>query len=252
MMWRRFIILLFIINITTLLFAQRPGVCMKGMNDRQKDQFVGAVKIVKTVTYEADFSRRVAENGEFISSSVRTYFENGEIDRERINDEQGQLLSLTIYQYRDGHKYVSTTYDANDTRTLQTLYDYNEDGVCTFMRLTDAIAVTISTNNIKHGENWVEMSERFRDGETVNERFIYDKKGHLIEHNKFGSADQTINTTYVIGKKGVATKAKIKQNGTKQTITYEYEFDTQGNWTKRITYAGGIAKEIATREISYY
>lgn len=251
-MFHRIIFLITLLQSSVLLFAQRPGICLAGMNSRQVDQLFDDVKYVNTITYEADYSRHIAEKGSFISASTRYYFQNGDIDRERITDEQGQLLSLTIYQYRDNKIYVSTTYDANDTRTLQTLYDCDSLGICTFMRLTDAIAVTISTTNIKRGDKWVEAKERFHDGEMATERYTYDKNGRLIQKTTIGSSDQTIETSYSISKKGHPTKAHTKQNGDRKTIKYEYEFDSHNNWTKRITYIDGIAKEIATREISYY
>ena len=82
------------------------------------DSFVGALSDFADTTVVDVFASRAAAVREvkfrirLLEDCHREFFvaheiklpSNGEIDRERINDEQDQLLSLTIYQYRDGHK----------------------------------------------------------------------------------------------------------------------------------------------------
>jgi len=58
--------------------------------------------------------------------------------------------------------------------------------------------------------------------------------------------------TYTYNDKGDLSKDSINTNGKSSEITYEYTYDTQGNWTTRTQYNDGKVKEMIQRDIEYY
>ena len=58
--------------------------------------------------------------------------------------------------------------------------------------------------------------------------------------------------TYTYNDKGDLSKDSINTNGKSSEITYEYTYDTQGNWTTRTQYNDVKVKEMIQRDIEYY
>ncbi|MCQ2227631.1 MAG: hypothetical protein MJZ01_06975 [Bacteroidales bacterium] len=234
-------------------FAQFPqaGVEPIGMTCRQAQGLSTNVQTIRTSTYVVDFSRHVIQQGEFLESVERNYNAIGQLESERSFDADGNKLRGTLYQYRDSNLYVSTHLDAQGQRQLQTLYAYTADGFCARMRLTDAMGLTISTSEISHTQTWSSVSESYNtDGESVETRYEYNKQGYLVNVTRRG--DVTSSTTFSYGFKKLPTKMTIEKAGSKETFTFEYETNTQGDWTVRTTYKDGTPVEIARREITYF
>lgn len=245
-----FSIILFSV-ISVIVFAQRPGVNPLFVSDMRTDQFFGKVHTVTEQTFKINYERRVIKQGEFVGASTRIYNVDGSIATETTNDETGELLTRTIYQYANGVKSVSTTYSANGARTLQTLYAFTADSVCARMRCTDAIGVTFCTAEVSHKKNWSMIEETFADGENVATEYLYNDNLRLtkIIANSNGNRREmqfTLDTT------GHPRRAITKGQGHKITTDYTYTLDNQGNWTERIATVNGIPSEITRRVIEYY
>lgn len=58
--------------------------------------------------------------------------------------------------------------------------------------------------------------------------------------------------TYSYNSNGNLSKDSIDTNGKTSEITYEYTYDTQGNWITQTQYSDGKIKETIQREIEYY
>lgn len=235
------------------------GVCPIGFSDCQTDGFHSAVKQYTETTFEPIFERGLVQKGRQVSCVEHIYDAAGNIQSRRTFDSDGQKLTGTLYQYRDGVKYVATMRDANGKRTLQTLYEQNDsNNLCTLMRMTDAIAITIGTTRVRHEKLYVRTTETYHDGEVINTDYRYNNNGTLRSVCKDGDAAQIITFSYgfrplvIFGKQWLAKKMTIVDNVGVRVYTYDYETDERGEWTRRTTWSNGNVVEIAERVIEYW
>lgn len=231
--------------------AQVPGVNPIGASDRDVDQVLGKVNVMTETTVAVDYSRHTIEPSGFIWKVETTWDESGMIQSSRSFDEDGLKLSGTLYQYKDGVKNVTTSFDSGGTRTLQTLYSFTNDGVCARMRVTDAIGVTISTAEVSHKERWSAIAEKYDDGEVVTTEYFYDANTRLIKRT-ISSSEQHSVLSITLNAEGFAAKSVLKDKHGKTTFEYDYEYDNHGNWTRRVTKTNGIPTQIATRDYVYF
>ena len=244
---------------TTLVCAQKipHGVCPVGLSDCNTDGFHSAVKSYTETTFNVVSERGLTLKGEQTACVSCEYDKDGNIQNKRTFDVDGQKLTGTLYQYRDNAKYVATTRDANGKRTIQILYEQNDSNhLCTLMRMTDAIAITISTMRIRHEHLYVRTTETYHDGEVINTDYFYNKNGTLSKILSDGDAAPITTFSYgllpFLTKRVLPTKMTIATNRQTSVYTYEYETDEHGEWTRRTTYLDGKAIEIAERVIEYW
>ncbi|MDD7724593.1 MAG: hypothetical protein PUJ24_02890 [Bacteroidales bacterium] len=240
-------------TLSVVALAQPAGVCPMGATDVATAQLRGRVMTVECETWSVDFSRHTVVKSDKTAHTVVKYGERGELTMTTAYDADGQMDSKTIYQYGDdGRKRVSTTYSAKGDRTLQTLYAYTADGYLARMRFTDADAVTISTTEVGTAAGWSQTSELFGDGERVLTTYTYDDQTRLAQKEvDNGNATSTLRLT--MGLDGLPSRGTYTtSDGRRQTLTFEHEKDSAGNWTRRVTYVDGTATEVAERKIEYY
>lgn len=235
------------------LRAQPAGVNLEGRSDRFTAQLQGNVATVDETTWKIDYSRRTLERAEQTSHATDSFNVKGNILWRKTFDEDGLQESHTIYQYDEkGQKRVSTTYSRTGERALQTLYAYTVDGFLARMRFTDADATTISTTEVGIADFWTETVEMYKDGEKVSTIYHYDNEIRLdrVSRND-GHISTEMRYRYVVGKlpsRGTYTTS----DGRKYSMTYEYETDEAGNWTRMVTYVDGRATEERVRTITYH
>lgn len=237
---------------TISLAAQQPGINPKNLSDCRTAQLKGHVAIVSETTTTIDYSRHTIEYGDVKHIIKRYYSDDGSITKEERLDGNGLLIQKTIYQYKDGLKSVSTTYDASNTRTLQTLYANTADGFCARLRCTDAIGVTISTSEISVKEDWTKQTEEFNDGEVVNTEWLYNAKGELIKITSKGHGTSSVSTIS-INDNGHPEKCIVKNNGKRSIIEYSYgKLSPEGNWLEQTISENGTPTEYKTRVITLH
>ncbi|MCF0190336.1 MAG: hypothetical protein HUJ96_03635 [Marinilabiliaceae bacterium] len=233
------------------VISQQFSVAPLGMSDRENDQLYGPVVSVDETTWRVDYSRRTVVKGEFVMSYLTTYRSDGGVESQINKDNQGMELTKTVHQYEEnGDKRVSTTYSSDGQRTLQMLYLYTSDGLCASIRLTDALAVTISTSEVSHGQNWSGVDEVFADGEVRATVYKYNDKGRLTEISVKSNNEQT-RTEMRLDSNGHPVKQTVTSTTQKSTYTYEYEVDEHRNWVRRIKYEKGTPVMLTTRIIKY-
>ena len=231
--------------------AQRFGVNCSGATDCETAQLYGSVQKVTERVYKIDFSQREIRKGENLSVYAVEFNEDGSVRGEQTFDAAGELLSKTIYQYKDSMKSVSTSYDATGTRTLQTLYANTADGVVARMRYTDAIGITISTSEVSHMPQWAAISESFNDGEKVILEYFYNENRRLVRELK-SSNNIVTERVLTLDNAGQPRKAVEKENRRKTTYEYEHKLDSHNNWIQRIVRRNGEPMQLVEREIVYF
>ncbi len=232
--------------------AQPAGVNPEGATDLMTAQLAGGVTSVKSITWSVDYSRHTVVKAQQTVCTADTYGPDGNIRTRQTFDADGQPDTKTIFQYTDsGEKRVSTTYSATGERTLQTLYAYTADGFLARMRFTDAAAVTISTTEVSVMPTWTQTAELFKDGEKVVTTYTYDANLRLIGISKKDGLSHS-ELKLSLGYDGLPARGTYSASfGHKATMTYEHTVDSHGNWTRRVTYADGVATEVTERTIEY-
>lgn len=80
----------------------------------------------------------------------------------------------------------------------------------------------------------------------------YDEQGRIAEEWKTGITDNSTHSIYEYGLYNLCTNSMNYRNDTLQsTDTYEYVFDTHGNFTKRKRYTNGRIINVLYRRIYY-
>lgn len=226
-----------------------------GMSDRENAQLYGEVISIKESIYKADFSRRVVEKGEFITSHKVTYNSAGNEVSDIKLDIDGTEGGKTITQYNEeGFKRVTTEYNELGDRIMQTLYSFTADGLCAKTRLTDAMAITMATSEVSHGDKWASVSMVYVGafGEDTSEsRFEYDNKGR-IEKSIITTADNTTIKQAKLDSNGHAKTILTTVNGkTESKKRYTYVLDHRNNWTESVEYVDNKPVEVRYRTIEY-
>lgn len=196
-------------------------------------------------TLEYDLNNKVKEK------IIFTYNENGNIIEENIFDNNDKFDYKVVFKYNDKGYLIDRSLYKNDGKLhSKFVYKYNKkDNQINKSLYFDG--ELDSTEDYKYDDkgNLIESNVvsygKFINWETSF--FEFDNQGNLIEessniNSKEGSLD--LITTYNYNKYG----DKI----TKDDTTYEYVYDSQKNWIKRIEFYNGVPKFIVERKIEYY
>ncbi len=145
-----------------------------------------------------------------------------------------QLLTLKKYTYSQDNIAKITTYDNNDQIIDCIEYKSYQDKNPTEISFTNNAYENNCTLKYKNGL-WVEM--------------IFDQTNKIeVERDDNGLPITSSRCTFTYGEDGEEYEISDLQ------IRYEYEYDQQGNWIKRVSYNRQTNQpiNILDREITYY
>ncbi len=184
-----------------LEFEYQDGRLQKAINRRARSQQIflynetNQLTISKSEQYEKQYT--YYKNGMLKNASVtKTYDRDGILNMDC--DETGRVLALRMWAT---HPIVSTLVETDFT------YEYNSDGLC----------------NVKHGKAFIE------------ERGIHIGKDYFyITDSLFTTSRYTYNDRHDIVKWEEEYYTRKKEISGNFTVEFSYEYDEQGNWTRRI------------------
>ncbi len=192
-------------------------------NDWQKDDLQGRVKHITTTTGEA------LQHGDSLSFGKYTYTEEVFYDSKGLKthatttDENGLLNLQCVYEHdRQGNMIAADIRDIENKPVMRNLFEYNSQGHMTKMSSVDPDGHT----------DLIVVYENDSSGNKIKET-VYDHLGRVVYAQE---ADSVYD---------------------KQTENAHYQYDSQGNWTRKITYQTDTDNiEYPTflwiREIEYY
>ncbi len=105
----------------------------------------------------------------------------------------------------------------------------------------------------KHPKPYVK-NKKTRIG-TSKETYEYDAKNRLIKKSEYNAIGELFSyIQYAYDKEGNKISLdKFDEKGKKTySETYEYQYDSHHNWTKKITYKKGKKDSVEIRKITYY
>lgn len=168
----------------------------------------------ETAHYQNEYNRegQLVRKNELLTSSEETYVYNS----------KGQLES--VMSFRGGYSTECTyTYDKNgnltketdgETGTVVKRYEYNDKNQCvaSYNYYPDDGSLLSKEVYAYDGNGLKKSMTRYVDDEAVGlEVYEYNDRGDMVEE-RHEQGDETI-----------------------ETMTYEYEYDEQGNWTTKLT-----------------
>ncbi len=203
--------------------------------------------------YITDKYRIDHSTGKFYVRYSYKYDENNKKTVMEESDPFGSLKSRTIYKYdANGKLSEETMYTGNSNSCYNRKnYSYDEDGseICEeYFRCDSFLNKTIRRFD-RHG-NVIEVS-RYGDGD----KFIYKNvNSYDGDGNITGEISYIANDTFPPHQ----NYFKYDDNGNLvswcDVLFFKYEFDSNGNWTKRIEFDNGVLRQmqVTEREIRYY
>ena len=275
-----------------ILFLSFIACSDKPENDLSNFNLKGKVKSFSQESYEVKVRKENIIKGRkidgfnepdapFSPSSFRIHFkfdENGNtIETNNVNS-KGKLHDKSIYKYNDkGNLFESSTlYKENET--TKQIYNYNTKGKLIginyfrnekfFMEdyyqyddkgnLIDYSSWTVDPKKLqwqthfKYNEqgNLIEKEHNRSENDSYVETFKYDDRGNIII--KKGGLDE--KTTYVYDEKNNVIQKTYynEKDEIQRSLNFEYEYDNNDNWTKRVAFILDKPGAISIREYEYY
>lgn len=263
--------------------------CSKDKNGLAWYEASGPVKSIRTSGYNAvEKFGELSEGAVLYDDDVNTLIEfnkDGDVTELSKLDYKGNLLEKNISKYDSNGKIIgSTNYDGNGDEIGRSVYTYNEDDkiikVVFYNKSGKVKSIQenewkgnkqikrIFTNEYEKGN----YSEYEYDGSKLVRTVEYDKdgkktgryeeyeNGDVSKINKFVNPKFTTSLSY--NEKGLCSaiiNGHLSSIGIYSLVDgvsriYEYEFDDQGNWIKRVEREKDSKKAtcIIVREIEYY
>jgi hypothetical protein len=247
--------------IVIFILTALPSLAQKQMTDKGEEGLKGQVK---TVTVELAQLSNV--NGKWVEgkrypASVDTYDLKGDLtQRDRI-DYKGKPLDKSVYSYLDSERVVKIDlFEASFAIpgppapfAVSEAAKSNRDSRYTFKfkYIYDSEGRRVETD-------WYE-----NDGRVFSRDFYeYDVNGHQVKHKSYGGdGSPGIEKTFLYDNKGNVKEAiNHPPFGKDGRYSYEYKFDSTGNWIRRAS-SKWVTKdgksyfepfEITYRSITYY
>lgn len=164
---------------------------------------------------------------------------NNEIECGQYNENE-QCLQKYVYHYDDENRVVKRELfdqDEESPRKQKVIYKYDNQGNCVEEHTYEnEVLHNITFMEYDKNGNRIVLNQEFEDKDIINKTiFGYDEHNHLIRQENYSSFS---------GKSEMECRVH----------TYEYEYDTQGNWVKCITNLDKVKSLVNTnfRTIEYY
>lgn len=217
------------------------------------------VQTIKEVQYEAVENSGKIEKGSYICCAHFFVFnEDGNKAEESLADPDGSDASRAVYSYdKKGRRTEVNTYHPDGKHSLKVNSTFNKKGFEIERILTDTDGGT---------DNWKTLYKYDKKGKKLEEEILqqnslvakifykYDANGNVSETEQIGADGiSSVVRSFKYDEKGNKVEMKEISKGVLKVLhTYEYEFDSNGNWIRQISYEEGKAIMVTEREISYF
>lgn len=191
---------------------------------------------------------------EVVSKETYTVVNPGKTRKAYKYNPKGELISTTEYEYNDLNQLVTNTeFDASGSKVSELAYTYNDE-----KQMIKQVSIHFPTDHhslyTARYENGLLTEETMEGSVYMHIKNKFDAKGNVIESLYYSASDSLEYTIY----KKYDDKANMTEyrfdNGDDVPLTesYQYEYDKQGNWTKRIIFEEQKPQCIIERKITYY
>jgi len=214
-----------------IIFSLSHGYAQKAKTDRDDDELKGQVQ--KVVIEKAKLSKVGAEEFETRRelSEVVTYDNRGDRVRRETYDKEG-LLETEVYGYEEGDRVVKTELSAGGRERLGGI----GPGPAPHSDLRYSIKFKYKYDS---QGNRTEVA-RLRNNDRLTTRSVrrFDNQGNKIEESIYalnGSRIRKVSNLFDSHGNITESSHDLADDRFDSRYSYTYEFDAQGNWTKKVT-----------------
>ena len=196
------------------------------------------------------------ENQKLDSKEIFEY-ENALLSKHILFNSIGTIGKKTLFEYDSNGNLISQKkYSGQDKLQYDTSYLYNLKGQLTAQqKLIPSINYTMK-ESYKYDDfnNLIVRTKTARIG-TTKETFRYNSKALPIkksEYNAMGELFSVIVYEYNLQNDKTSLKKYDANNTMNYYESYEYVYDSKGNWTEKTSFEKGEKVSLEKRTINYY
>jgi hypothetical protein len=206
--------------------------------------------------YEEKITDYDLQNRQEITSKVIAYDSSNQRIREEVHHpmkelNEGSGITSFSYQYDAQGRVIQTIGVSDKKETVHITTEYNHSGQVAkqVFRGYTSMEFTYDEKGRKAGYR------RYRDDGTLfsESAFKYDDKDRVTWHAYKNTEQQTTEiTTREYNQRGDVLTETIESAATKKTTRFNYEYDAQGNWTRKSISPEDRPVIVVERSLEYY
>jgi len=206
----------------------------------------------KNLMEKKTFSNQDTPNGKI----TYIYDRKGNLKGENIYLDSEYVQAKNLFQYDSQNRKIAETSYSKDKVLYTTEYEYSGKNLIR-KETKDADGKLLSSEKTAYDEKGNPVArysyDSYDNAETKDE-FIYDKNNNLIQWNlaRNNAKEMQVDYTYDGHNNITATKAINGKGEIMDDHTYTYEYDKEGNWTKKIISVNGKPAIITERTFTYF
>jgi YD repeat-containing protein len=219
-----------------------------GMQKTEK-KFDNEGRLIETTTYNTQNNPT--------GRMTYSYDKKGNLTNEDIYMNYNLLVAKNISEYdKDNHKIAETRLDKNSKVIYKTTYKYDNGRLIEKETRNNKGKVEYLqkiTFDEKGNETRQYTFDAFDNSET-EDLYKYDARGNKIRWEIIKNKKPVMNAGYRYDDNNNLLEIIVNDADNKmiENKMYEYKYDNQGNWTRKVIYSDGIPKFIIERNITYY
>lgn len=199
---------------------------------------------------------RFCNDGDILGKSINTIVD-GKVQKQDCYDGDGVLEYKILFE-RDGENLKSRiTYDEDGNETDKIIYEYDGDRIKSVTHYSKGELygkiIYSKFEEFKHIEGLCYDKEGNVDGK-VEEKYTNGRKTKLMYGKDFSATmELNENNDYIKSTGCYVNKLDEIISKEDETFYYEYDYDSNKNWIKRISYKGDAKKpyQVIERTIIY-
>lgn len=248
------------------------------LNDLTKLELKGSVKYLSEISKFNDSSKMILDELEYFFNQEGSVVEKKDFNKKQLTQcnygNKNELIKTTIYNFnKEMIVYTEFEYNKNDkmkgykacNKNNKLLYSVTFEYSINSNNNIEIIEIKIDSSNIfisksketLNSENKVIYRINYNSDNSIENEFKYniDSTGIAIGYNKFNSTGENEwNVKNIYNSKNHLIKKILTNNAPILILnwSFDYVFDIEENWTKKVFKKDNRTVKITERKIEYY
>lgn len=223
----------------------------------------GKVKSVVKKAYGVDSSGTQMDTNDLFGHEEKQFSPDGFMTKEILSADKNTQLGYSIFRYEQKkNRIIEMQYSLSDEKQGKAILELDDKGqnteVTVFNRNGDfdyrRTFVFDSTNRILGDAIEIKNYSKTPEHLTTIEKRVYDIHGNLTEEALLSKGRIRWHNVSEYDSAGHLTRLirRLANDEILDTLTYQYRFDSIGNWVWRRIYHNGKLNSVVKRKIEYY
>lgn len=210
------------------MFFDELGVIKNGTNYNAEQEMTEYVKL--SYDQAGNPQRQTWYNKDSISFREKLFVYNEK--RQKLEEKYGnKKITKFIYSYDSAGREIERKTYFDEVLSTKRIKTYNWKGKLSTRLAYSADGTILWEENFEYRKDKLYRKEVSDHAKAVSRIYQYNPSGHLLE---------------------VTVRAQGGEAKVKRSERWMYEYDEQGNWTRRLHYLNGDLQEVKTRAIEYW